>query len=293
LLAGEDLVVQLTSDLALLRCNQTFQRVILDASGAKEFLGTLSASSRREVDLLAAKGSEESPTRHEFQHDLPAGIRTVEYTFRRFGDGWLAVGKDLSVQLELVSQMAVLVEDLERKVHREKALSDNLRELAEKDPLTGLANRRHLERFINDCLTRFEEADRNFSILCIDVDNYKLVNDCHGHSMGDVVLRRIARILAQSVREGDCAARSGGDEFVIVATGIAGPKSVELAERLRQNVADAGSDGEGAEVKVTLSLGVASTRSKDRERADGLFQLADRALYRAKEAGRNQVAVAD
>jgi diguanylate cyclase (GGDEF)-like protein len=296
LVRGEDYVLLLDVEWRVVRANESFKRSIIAPIGSAggnpdpSFLETLTAESSNEAILLSTKGGLDGK-KVELNHSLPTGRRTVDYSIRRYGSGWVAIGRDQSVQLELVKQMSVLVEELEAKIHRERTLSENLRALAEKDFLTNLPNRRHFERFFEACQRSYESDGQAFSVLCIDVDRYKQVNDLHGHSVGDLVLQRVARILEQSIREGDCAARYGGDEFIILATGIGTPQSHEMAERLRQKV-------EIAEMPesvkcVTVSVGVASVQPGDPQRARKLMELADNALYAAKSQGRNRVHVAE
>ena len=227
----------------------------------------------------------------ELHHRAKAGIRTVEYNFREVEGGWLAVGHDRTVQFELVSQMAVLVEDLEEKVLREKALGDELRALVVRDPLTGLANRRHLAKVLKGLADRFVTGGTGFSVLCLDVDHFKSVNDTHGHVIGDEVLRRVAKVLSNSIRGGDCAARYGGEEFVVVVDAVDVATCRAVGERIRQAVENARMP-EPLE-RVTISVGVAWTRPGRTDMAGKVLDLADQALYRAKASGRNCVRVMD
>jgi diguanylate cyclase (GGDEF)-like protein len=295
LIRGEDYVLFLDASWGLRQANDSFQRSIAGpVEGARQlpvaFLDTLAPASAEELRGLAARG-ELDGTNLELRHVLPTGTRTVEYRFRAHQDGWVVIGRDQSVQLELVKQMSVLVEELEAKFHREKTLSENLRALAEKDHLTALPNRRHFERLVEACQRSYESEGQPFSVLCLDIDHYKQVNDLHGHPVGDIVLQRVAQALEVSIRDGDCAARYGGDEFTILAVGVAGSQAIEMAERLRQKIEKA--EMPDAVRGVTISVGVASTKPGDVERARQLTKLADGALYLAKAQGRNRVQVAD
>lgn len=292
LLRSDSYVALLDAEWKVLHANPNFAREIADPSGAacQSFLDSLMEDSRRAVSQFAADGQLEGKS-VELHHDVYAGTRIVEYRFDRVEEGWLAMGRDQSVQFEIVNQMSVLVEDLEAKIERERALADELRALATRDALTGLPNRRFLTEFLRQRLKRYVTVNERFAVLCIDLDGFKKINDRYGHLLGDEALRRIAKVLDSSVRSSDCAARYGGEEFVIVVSEADRTAAIELAERLRA-AAEAAKLPKPME-KVTISVGVACTHVDDEARAAKLLQLADRALYMAKEAGRNCVRVAD
>lgn len=166
---------------------------------------------------------------------------------------------------------------------------------ANTDFLRGLTNRRH---FIDRAARALTEARRNrdaFSMLMLDIDHFKAINDTHGHQSGDLVLQQVARALQAAVRGIDLVARIGGEEFAVMLPNTDEENAVLAAERLRQAVAGTAlSSGAGKPLQVTLSIGVAST-SRLAHRPIGidiLLQQADRALYAAKNQGRNRVCTA-
>lgn len=156
---------------------------------------------------------------------------------------------------------------------------------AERDALTGLGNRRHLERRCAELLPTLAAEGGPLSLALLDIDHFKLVNDRHGHAAGDQVLVHLAQLLRENTRGGDVIARYGGEEFVIVLPGMALPRAAEVCERLRERVASHGWPVQGG---VTVSIGLAA--SPPLELAT-LLQRADEALYRAKSSGRNSVDV--
>ncbi len=178
---------------------------------------------------------------------------------------------------------------------RRKRYQDQLRQdvghaiqLAAIDPLTGLYNRRTLVNHLARICEEPDAPDRpRHAILMIDIDHFKTINDRHGHATGDAVLAEIGHILRLNLRETDLIARYGGEEFVVVATLSSDERPEALAERLRDAVERA---SRAADLPVTVSIGVAA--SPDRDPAS-LMDTADRALYRAKRAGRNRVALAE
>jgi two-component system, cell cycle response regulator len=167
-------------------------------------------------------------------------------------------------------------------------LYEHVEKLATTDGLTGLLNRR---TFNAQLATRLREAQRyrrHLSLLLVDIDHFKKVNDTHGHLAGDAVLRGVAAIAASQARETDIVARYGGEELALVLpeTDSAGARAI--AERLRAAAAAADHPTEKGHVRVTISLGIA-TWPGDGAAAEELIEAADKALYRAKQAGRNRV----
>lgn len=170
-------------------------------------------------------------------------------------------------------------------------VQNELERQANTDFLTGLTNRRH---FIDRAAQGLAHARKNqeaFSLLMMDIDHFKAINDAHGHQSGDLVLQQVAQALQSAVRGIDLVARIGGEEFAVMLPSTDEAHAVIAAERLRQAVAAARMHGEGdTPLQVTLSIGVASLSRKPTG-IDTLLQRADRALYAAKNSGRNRVCI--
>ncbi len=157
------------------------------------------------------------------------------------------------------------------------------------DALTGLANRRG---FMDQAERLVAQATRYgglFSVMVLDIDHFKRFNDTYGHEVGDAVLRRVGAILADRVRKPDLAARLGGEEFVILCPNTHAHKAANLADRIREAVAELTVDAD-VPAPVTISIGVATCQGEDTD-VDDVIARADRALYRAKAAGRNRVEI--
>lgn len=163
-----------------------------------------------------------------------------------------------------------------------------LLELAERDPLTGLFNRRALEERARREVLLAQRTGRPLSLILFDVDDFKAINDTHGHKAGDRVLQALARAIGQDVRGHDMVARYGGEEFLVLLPDTGGDRAAELAERLRQALRGLELSENGQPVPVAASFGVAALGEPEEE-WDGLVVAADRALYRAKQAGKNRV----
>ena len=167
---------------------------------------------------------------------------------------------------------------------------DKAENAAETDRLTGLANRRRLDQFLDALVTVYPDNMQPFSLVIADVDNFKHYNDTQGHQMGDVVLEGVAALLASNVRRGDLAARFGGEEFVIVLPNCEKPRAVALAEDLRKSVESAVFPHQDLQPtgNITITLGVA-TFPDDAVDLVSLLKQADDCLYEGKKAGKNVV----
>jgi diguanylate cyclase (GGDEF)-like protein len=166
-----------------------------------------------------------------------------------------------------------------------KSYLDSCEEAAFTDHLTGLANRRRFERQLEREVERTRRSGRPFCLLMLDIDNFKLVNDTHGHETGDEVLRQLSKVLQEETRGIDLSARVGGEEFAVILTETELENGLEVSERLRAAV-------EKAEMpeqqRITASFGLAEFPRSANTAAE-LFTAADTAMYEAKGQGRNRV----
>jgi len=168
-------------------------------------------------------------------------------------------------------------------------LNARLEELSQTDALTGLHNRYFFDQRIEHELARARRYGSPLAVVMMDIDHFKQVNDGHGHPFGDLVLRGVAQTLKRCLRNVDTLARYGGEELVAVLPETPRPEGIAVAERLRQAVEAERFESAGRRVPVTISLGVAVGPRPLVESPHELLKLADAALYRAKESGRNQV----
>jgi len=169
----------------------------------------------------------------------------------------------------------------------------SLRRLSTRDYLTNLYNAREFYRRLDAELGRAKRYEEPLALLLLDADHFKLINDSYGHQSGDKVLRELAKVLRAQVREVDVPARVGGEEFAVILPRTGGEAALGMAERIRREVAanQVMLDEEpGTPVTMTVSIGLA-TYPHSASDAQGLFHVADVALYHAKQSGRNRVSI--
>ncbi len=176
-------------------------------------------------------------------------------------------------------------------LERQRLLA-TLQVMATHDDLTGLFNRREFNRLTQEELERHVRYERPFSLLILDVDHFKEVNDTFGHAAGDAVLKHIATLLRQTVRHLDRPARLGGDEFAVLLPEATTNMAFRTAERLREAMDDDGleflsASGVASTIRFTVSIGVANCPA-DADTLDGALHAADTALYEAKRQSRNR-----
>ncbi len=165
-------------------------------------------------------------------------------------------------------------------------------EMAITDPLTGLYNRRYLETHLNHLIEHYINRGKALSVVAVDVDFFKAINDTYGHDIGDKVLQELSVRLKANTRSVDLCCRVGGEEFIMVLPNTAPDLSSRIAERLRRSVASKSFEcGVSQAIPVTISVGVASLNGSD-DTLEKLLKRADQALYAAKREGRNRVVIA-
>ncbi|HRQ63460.1 MAG TPA: diguanylate cyclase [Xanthomonadaceae bacterium] len=201
-------------------------------------------------------------------------------------------GDEEPYPLKEIQEIATVVDDL--IVNRTRDLTEAYRKLefvAIHDRLTGLYNRICLDEKLSQEIKRARRYGSLISVVVLDIDSFKEVNDRHGHLVGDRVLQRLGTVIAQSLRETDVGGRWGGEEFMLILPETQVEQAVRLAERIRLGFASQVFAFDGEDRVLTVSCGVAQYRQDDD--IESLFSRADRALYRAKHGGRNRTVCAD
>ncbi len=164
---------------------------------------------------------------------------------------------------------------------------------ASHDPLTSIWNRRAILRLLESQFAKTERENKDLTVLLIDVDHFKTVNDTYGHLQGDIVLLEIARRMSSALRSYDLIGRYGGEEFLAIVPDCSIKDAATVGERLRQVIADTPIDVNGSPLSVAVSVGAAAGTKVSVESESQLLQAADKALYEAKQAGRNCVKTAE
>jgi diguanylate cyclase (GGDEF)-like protein/PAS domain S-box-containing protein len=170
------------------------------------------------------------------------------------------------------------------------SLHSSLREQAIRDPLTGLFNRRYLDEALQNELARAEREGSEISLIMIDIDNFKEINDLFGHNGGDQVLQRLAQYLLENTRKTDVACRYGGDEFMIVLPDTPAVKAYQRAETLSHNFQSEKTIYSGMKIPCTLSIGIAQYPIHGNNGLE-LLTAVDDAMYDAKNQGKNRVVI--
>jgi diguanylate cyclase (GGDEF)-like protein len=199
--------------------------------------------------------------------------------------------RGLVVALAALSAILAFVEYQRRQLAKIRALTEQLEEQALRDPLTGLYNRRYLDDALERELVRAQREGYPLSVVLLDLDRFKALNDAHGHPAGDAVLVALGKALREQVRAGDLASRIGGEEFLLVLPNMPLAAAAERIDKLRARFAATEVDAGREKLRASFSAGVAACPENGTSTVD-LVSAADAALYRAKQEGRDRVCVA-
>jgi diguanylate cyclase (GGDEF)-like protein len=190
---------------------------------------------------------------------------------------------------EIVKINATLEQRIKERTKELKEAKDVAEKQAGTDPLTGLENRLHLENNIEKVIKYHILYNAPYSLLLFDIDWFKKVNDDHGHDMGDVVLKQVASILTNAVREEDKVYRIGGEEFVVLLKRIKNKHIYQVAEKIRKNIEQHLFVIGDKSINVTISGGLYHSSIGRVNDYHDLLKIVDQALYQSKENGRNQI----
>lgn len=178
-----------------------------------------------------------------------------------------------------------------KRIDRLRQDKEHLGRLALTDALTGLYNRAYFEASLEIEIARSIRAGSPCSLLLLDIDHFKRVNDTWGHAAGDSVLQRVAAELKENLRRGDILCRFGGEEFALILPSTAAPAAFALAERLRERIAELAADGTTCQAILSASIGISSIGDRTDLKPCELIEEADCALYRGKRRGRNRTEI--
>ena len=225
-----------------------------------------------------------------FQGGFSVAVVAVSLLPVLFFPGWIYSQAFMLVAAAVV--LAISLYSATRYIRLLESAHDTIMTLTSHDDLTGLPNRRWFFDRLDEEVERATRYDNPLSLIMIDIDHFKKVNDAFGHPLGDMALAEVARLLSANVRASDIVARYGGEEFVALLPETTSDQAAVVAEKLRMVVEVNDISLEGPQVKVTVSCGVAdlqSIRDDNGSQRDAFVLAADNTMLRAKENGRNQV----
>ena len=198
---------------------------------------------------------------------------------------------DVSVQVRSSDELGFATVVFNDMVMQLRQSRERLELLTTTDSLTGLLNRKGITEGFSTFLVRYRRHQRPFSVIMLDIDHFKAINDRHGHLAGDLVLKEVSRVLLREMREVDLVGRYGGEEFLMLLDETEAETAFVVAERIRNSLAGAAVSHEGVLIRVTASFGVAEISSGS-ESMEELMERADKAMYLAKQQGRNRTVLA-
>lgn len=186
---------------------------------------------------------------------------------------------------KLNNELANMTRELQKKNIKLKNANQKIEELLRTDKLTGLSNRRHFMEYFEKMISNAKRHSFPLSLVMCDLDKFKNINDSYGHDVGDKVLENVGELLLNETRDEDLAARIGGEEFTIILNGTSLEMGINFAERIRKKVFEL--DISQLPKNITMSLGITELKKSDNQ--ESFLKRADKALYKAKNNGRNQV----
>lgn len=218
----------------------------------------------------------------------------VDYITKPFQDDEVLARIEIHLKLrnlqkQLTHQNTILQDEISRRLEAERELIVR----ATTDPLTNISNRRHFFETATKELSRTKRAKQPFSVIMIDIDYFKKLNDTYGHFVGDQVLICFAEICQDNLRDYDLLARYGGEEFVILLPNTDRQQAHIIAERLRSKVAETNMKIDNNSITITISLGVCCTNGDIPIQLTKVVARADRSLYQSKQDGRNRVSLCE
>ncbi len=182
-------------------------------------------------------------------------------------------------------------ENLKISLTHQEQLTSELKKFAETDTLTGVFNRRYLLDFFKQEIAFAKRYNSILSILIIDIDFFKNINDNYGHDVGDEILKQVSNLFSSNLREIDCFARYGGEEFVAILPQANSQEAWQVAERIRVIIANSNFNISQQDINITISIGISQYQNNDDESFEKILKRADQALYQAKSQGRNRTIV--
>lgn len=247
-----------------------------------------------EMETPASKGTVqkyELPMRHKNGGEVWIETSSVAiYGSDGSVKGYQGIGRDISRRRQHEAELLQSHRQLQSQLHQVAEEKNALQELATRDPLTGIYNRRYLDIALSREFSRAKREGKPLAIIMLDLDNFKRVNDQYSHAAGDEVLKTLAKLLTKGARETDLICRYGGEEFVAVMPNMSASQAWERVESWRRQLAEMSIVFADFKISITLSAGIA-VFPEHAEGAEQLLSRADEMLYKSKREGRNRISV--
>lgn len=227
-------------------------------------------------------------------HD--AIISHIPTTIKKTADEYIICSRtlfaviNLDMHLAIEAYHAAQMDNMKKQIDEFKSVNQNISSEAKHDALTGMLTRKYLMQELNELMRQFNDDDP-LTVIMADIDHFKKVNDSYGHLVGDEVIKDVSARIRGALRSFDSVGRYGGEEFLIVLQSTDNKEGRDIAERIRQRIANLPIQHDSKKYPVTISMGL--TQARKGESATDLIERADQALYNAKGAGRNRVVVLD
>ena len=205
--------------------------------------------------------------------------------------GTFGISKDITARKIADDKLRIQADSLQEQIREINILHDQLRDQATRDSLTGLSNRRLMNKVLTQQLEECKQFKQTLNIIIIDIDNFKDINDTFGHQAGDALLEKFGEYILSSTRADDFSGRLGGDEIILVFQKMPLEATIKKAETLRKKLKAISVLSEGQRISRTVSIGIAAYPVHG-DNIDDLISRADEALYCAKEKGKDQVVLA-
>ncbi|MBI3994261.1 MAG: diguanylate cyclase [Candidatus Lambdaproteobacteria bacterium] len=285
-LGGGTKIIVLTAFVNLDTVLSTIQSVYIDYFLAKPF-------ERGQLNHVVNTAWADRQRDRDREALLSANRHTIQELERLKGnlEASVVAHAEALIQLNAELERALLaIQDKNRELTK---LNESLTVQATIDPLTGLHNRREFDRRLAEEWARFKRYSRPLSLIMLDIDHFKQVNDTYGHECGDRVLFTLAGLMRSSVRIQDTVCRFGGEEFIVLLPETPLPAAFQVAENLRHRVAEHAFFCQDIALRIQVSLGVAGATDSTPLASDELLKMTDQSMYRAKQDGRNRTVALD
>lgn len=278
-------VLQVVTDISCGKLGTPIHSRLPEAHALKDLQTSLRHLTWQTSQIAKGDFSQKVDFMGEFSESFNGMVRDLDQTHSD-------LTKEIEIHKQTQKNLQHAKEKTEKLAQELKDSNKQLKEMAYRDGLTGLYNHRYFKDLIAHELNRSERYKNPLSIIMLDLDHFKKINDGFGHPVGDIVLKEVSKAIQNSIRSCDIAARYGGEEFIVVLPETQLEKAMVVAERLRKTVEGLPITANNSSINVTISGGLTSyIATKSKKETSDIISEADNALYHAKKNGRNRIIV--